>query len=73
MNENITDCIHKIITYKIEFIWEKNIYGGSLLQRKTQPYFLTMECEATENNIMISIDPQEFSTSRSIGIFLTVN
>lgn len=33
------------------------------------PYFLTMEGKATENDIMILTDSQEFSISRSICIF----
>lgn len=40
MNENITDYIHKIITYKIEFIWEKKDLRGEFVTKKNPTLFL---------------------------------
>lgn len=71
MTENIKDSIHEIIIHEIEIIWQEKDLQGECVSKRFGSQ--TMENVALENNIIISIDSQRSSTSKSIAIFLTVD
>lgn len=71
MTGNIEDRVHEIIIQEIEIIWhEKDLQGEHVSKRIGSQ---TMENVALENSIIISIDSQGSSTSKSIAIFLTMD
>lgn len=71
MTGNIKDSIHEIIIHEVEIIWqEKDLQDECVFNRISSQ---TMENVALENNIIISVDSQGSSTSKSIAIFLTMD
>lgn len=70
MTENIKDSIHEIIIHEIATIWQDKDLQGEPVSKRIGSQ--TMESVALEN-IIISIDSQGSSTSKSIAIFLRMD
>lgn len=71
MTGNIEDRVHEIIIQEIEIIWHEKDLQGEHVSRRIGSQ--TRENIAFENSIIISIDSQGSSTSKSIAIFLTMD